>query len=301
MTMKVIEICEALLIHSNQPLDSSSIDQLAREYGYINNSESIRTSISARLSEDIKKNGEQSKFSRFSEGYFGLREWLNRSEYREYTIKEPVNNKMSEILAVFPKKYISHFIEHNGITISNLSTQPFINICEPMVRYEAENNYEKIQLVSSFVVRFKNEILCFMRSKALPEKRLSNVKSLNFGGHIEYQEIIGLFDAFDPQSDIPWIERELTEEINISSYYHITPIGYLYDGNTTLGQQHLGLIYDVELSNKFVEINEKRFFYNLSFIDIDTLINSMYDYDSWSQYIIKFYKRNSLRFKGFDL
>ena len=217
---------------------------------------------------------------------------MNRSEYREYIIKEPVNNKMSEILAVFPKQYISHFIEHNGITVSNLSTQSFINICEPMVRYEAENNYEKIQLVSSFVVRFKNEILCFMRSKALPEKRLSNVKSLNFGGHIEYQEIIGLFDAFDPQSDIPWIERELTEEVNISSYYYIKPIGYLYDGNTTLGQQHLGLLYDVELSDKFVEINEKRFFYQLDFVNINTIRSQYATYDSWSQYIIDFYISN---------
>jgi predicted NUDIX family phosphoesterase len=299
--MTVIEICEAILRHSDQPLDSSRIEQLAKVYGYINNNESMRASISARLSEDIKRNSGKSKFSRFSHGYFGLREWLNRSEYREYIIREPINNKMSEILAVFPKKYISHFTEHNGITVSDLSTRPFIDICEPMVRYEAENNYENIQLVSSFVVRFENQILCFMRSKSLPEKRLSNVKSLNFGGHIEYKEILGLFDAFDPQSDIPWIERELTEEINISSYYNITPIGYLYDGNTTLGQQHLGLIYDVELSNKFVEINEKRFFYNLSFVNIYTLIDTINDYDSWSQYIINFYKRNSVRFRRFNL
>lgn len=299
--MTVIEICEAILLYSDKPLDSSSIEQLAKEYGYINNNESMRASISARLSEDIKRNAGRSKFSRFSQGYFGLRDWLKRSEYQEYIIKESVNNKMSEILAVFPQQYISHFIEHNGITISNLSTQSFIDICEPMVRYEAENNYEKIQLVSSFVVRFENDILCFMRSKALPEKRLSNVKSLNFGGHIEYQEIMGLFDAFDPQSDIPWIERELTEEINISSYHHITPIGYLYDGNTTLGQQHLGLLYDVDLSDKVVEINEKRFFYNLNFINIDTLMDNINCYDSWSQYIIHFYNRNLVRFKRFGL
>lgn len=299
--MTVIEICEAILIHSDKPLDSSSIERLAREYEYINNGESMRASISARLSEDIKKNGEQSNFSRFSQGYFGLREWLNRPEYREHIIKKTVNNKMSEILAVFPQQYISYFTKHNGITISNLSTQSFIDICEPMVRYEAENNYEKIQLVSSFVVRFENEILCFMRSKALPEKRLSNVKSLNFGGHIEYREVIGLFDAFDPQSDIPWIERELTEEINISSHHHITPIGYLYDGNTTLGQQHLGLLYDVELSDKFVQINEKRFFYDLKFTNIHTLIDNMNDYDSWSQYIIELYATHLNKFKGLKI
>ncbi len=287
--MTVLEICCFALNFHGKPATNIEIESLAKTLKIIESDRKLSNSISSRISEDIRKKKSNSIFARFDRGTYGLRKWLNNSSFKEYQPERREHDKMSEILAVFPRIHLSDFVNGSGIFLNSLSQKPFEEICEPMVRREAELTYEKIQLVSCFAIRFNDELLCFQRSKKLPEKRLSNVKSLHFGGHIEFSEINGLFDSFNPLSEIPWIERELKEELNINDEYQMTDIGYIHDSDNDLGRQHIGLFYDVSLSSKHVSLNEVKNFYNLNFINIKNLSKVIGDYDSWSRYIIEYY------------
>lgn len=249
--------------------------------------------IETAIKDDININGSSSTFFHAGNGKFGLRFWLNKNNIYKEVLTSQIGkiNPLEEMIAVFKKQYLNNFIKNKFFTNSRFSSKDFSEYLFPVERKYAETNENLIQLVSCFVIKYKNQLVTFRKTKFQPEKRLNyQKKCINFGGHIAYTEFYSLFDALDPDSFSPFILRELLEEAEITSSIRVNQIGLLYDKSTVIGRQHLGLVYEVTLQDKKIDIKEKKLFTDLKFESIDFLVHTKDDFDSWSKEIIEYYR-----------
>lgn len=289
MKRKLIEVIEYILMTENKPLTAEAIlKEIEKRDLYLFSGSTPKTTIRARLSEDIDREKNKSRFARLQKGTYGLRTWLSEfpGKYMEYDQTIRKNTLLDEILAVFDKSKINEIITSNGLNKVRIDSNWFKLNCYPKIRKDAEENFSSIQLVSAFIVRYGDKIITHTRSARSPEARLHGEKSIILGGHITYEEINSLFDPFDPASSHPFIERELNEEIKILKKYNITPIGLIYDSERDVSSQHLGLVYLVDMTTDEYEIGEKGFHINDMMLSIDEIVYDKEDFENWSLELI---------------
>ncbi|MBA5249237.1 MAG: hypothetical protein FE834_06870 [Gammaproteobacteria bacterium] len=196
-----------------------------------------------------------------------------------------MNKNLKEIVAVIPAPSIKKIIRKNGLKICDIPKDFIIKNSQAYVRYDAEQIYDVIQLVSVFVIHNSKKILIHKRSKRLPEKRLHEEYSTIFGGHILMEDLCSLFDPFDVKN-YGFITRELYEEVDLKKIEEIKPVGLLYDDSRDISKQHLGLVFSVKADLKDYQIKEKGFFIKHSAESINNLKNNK-NFDNWSKIIIK--------------
>ena len=95
----------------------------------------------------------------------------------------------------------------------------------------------------------------FKRTSGQTEKRLNNKLSLGVGGHMN------LCKSMEPEEKylIDELKRELFEEVKLLNgclIENIEFIGFINDDTISVGSVHIGLLYDIQVSNKDVYINE---------------------------------------------
>tara|TARA_R110001583_G_scaffold173897_2_gene328010 strand:- start:6028 stop:6957 length:930 start_codon:yes stop_codon:yes gene_type:complete len=287
--LTLLKVIALSLKRSNEPKTAEELlTYISNHNLYIFNGKTPKTAIRSRIATDIDKFGEESKFVRLQKGTYGLRSWLDESpdKYEEYIFEKSQELRMNEYLAVFDKEKLSEIIIDTGLTYKEIPADWFKVNCKQKVRYEAEKDFTLIQLISVFVIFFNGEIITHIRSKRAPESRLHGERSILFGGHITYEDISGLFNPFDPNSPMPWIKRELIEEVDIVDKYKMKPIGLLYDDSRSVSSQHLGLVYFVELSNESYSIGEKGYHIQDEFQNIERIKESSLDFENWSVILI---------------
>ncbi|WP_286270547.1 HTH domain-containing protein [Thalassotalea hakodatensis] len=289
MEKSLLDIIHIVLNQVQKPLTAEAIlKEIKSNNLYDFTGKTPKTAIRARLAENIDQFESASQFVRLQKGTFGLRKWLIESpgQYKEYEAKKKRNQLMDEYLAVFNRDTLPQIVSINGLNEVPIDSNWFKNNCTPMVRHEAEDDYSVVQLISVFIIKFKDKIITHTRSAKAPESRLHGERSIVFGGHITYEEVNSLFDPFDPNSTHPFIKRELEEEITVSSDSVMTPIGLLYDSTRDVSSQHLGLVYLVEMINEDYEIGEKGYHINDELTHISDVIKNKSDYENWSVELI---------------
>ena len=288
---RLIDYIEDAFNYSRQPLSAEDILRVITKYLQIQlNGKTPTTAIRARLSQDIEAHGERSRFARFARGKYGLRKWLHKypEKYTEFNVRASRDLRMEEDLAVFDRELLSQ-LSIDKLKFTSIPTEWFRENCFSLRRREAENDDQLVQLVSVFLIRYQNKILTHVRAGWAPESRLHGEKSVHLGGHINYEEIFGLFDPFDTDSDYPWVLRELFEEIDIkddSKLPKIKTIGLLYDDSRDVSKQHLGLCYLVDLLSDDFSIGEKGYHIDAELIDKNEIKIESSTFENWSRILI---------------
>ena len=156
-----------------------------------------------------------------------------------------------------------------------------------MRRRDAEIDYDVIQLVSVFFIRYDGKILTHRRSKRLPEARLHHAFSAFLGGHLNPQDVMPLFRFSDPDQALYYIDRELHEELRLAHPPKTMSFrGLLYDPRTDVSTQHLGVVFDVELfSDEFV-VGERGFLTDLKLESVPHARDRISEFENWSQLLI---------------
>jgi HB1/ASXL restriction endonuclease-like protein with HTH domain len=113
--------------------------------------------MKAKLSVDILRNGPRSLFMRSEKGKFALREW--ESKYREHVADRYQKALFDEDIVVFPAKSLGGYIPGTGIYSGDFDHKHLLAKCYPMRRRDAEADPSVIQLVSVFLVRYKDRFL----------------------------------------------------------------------------------------------------------------------------------------------
>ena len=122
-------------------------------------------------------------------------------------------------------------------------------------RNELEEDPSFKQIIPYAVISNKESFYLFRRRSGQREKRLHNYFSLGVGGHMNPQNS----KESDEQYLINELKRELSEEVRLLNgclIEDIEFIGFINDDTIPVGRVHLGLLYNIRVSNKNIVINE---------------------------------------------
>lgn len=278
-----LDIAERYLKSEKKPLSAREITTLAIRDGILKTQgKTPWQTMKSKLSTDILTHGECSRFKRVFQGVFSLR----ALEAEEYVATRFQKNKLDETIAVIPKEKLTELIPRAGFWKRAINRQKLAHLAKPMLRRDAEETYDVIQLVSVFLVLYEGMYLTHMRSARLPESRLHGQYSMMLGGHLSIEDFsqltLDLFSDENDLSDCTYILRELSEELILNTDPKVSPVGFIYDESRDVSRQHLGIIYLVELPRLSYEIGERGFLLNSKMEDIDQIRARRMDFENWS-------------------
>jgi predicted NUDIX family phosphoesterase len=122
-------------------------------------------------------------------------------------------------------------------------------------RSELEEEPSFKQVISYAVISNNNSFYLFKRSSGQTEKRLHNQYSLGVGGHMNP----GHSEESNEQYFINELKREFFEEVGLlngCSIEEIEFIGVINDDTIPVGRVHIGLLYNIHMSDKHLVVNE---------------------------------------------
>lgn len=278
-----------VLKEEGRPLTAQQITTAAIEKGFLSTSgHTPSQTMKAKLSVDILRNGSRSLFKRSDKALFALREWADVNEHVADRYQKAL---FDEDIVVFPAELRSTYVPQIGLNTTPLESEGLLAECYPMRRRLAEEDASVIQLISVFVVRHGGKILTYKRSKRLPESRLHGFYSVAFGGHLNPEDVLHMFNIFDPEQSHGWLARELYEELRLedknNSIVGLNYIGLLYDDSRPVSRQHLGLVYDVTLLSDKFSIGERGFLMDPKFETPQQIKDRISDFENWSVILVE--------------
>jgi predicted NUDIX family phosphoesterase len=121
-------------------------------------------------------------------------------------------------------------------------------------RSEIEENPSYKQIISYAIISNNKSYYLFRRTPGQTEERLHNKFSLGVGGHMNP-------NSLKPEEHYltDELKRELSEEVKLQNgclIEDIEFIGFINDDTIPLGRVHIGLLYNIHVSNKELYINE---------------------------------------------
>ena len=136
-------------------------------------------------------------------------------------------------------------------------------------------------------VRQSQSFYLFKRTSKQKEKRLHNKFSLGVGGHMNP----GHFMESKEQYLIDELKRELYEEVKLLNgclIKDIEFIGFINDDTIPVGSVHIGLLYNIHVSNKEVYIKETDKM-TADWIDKPNLAEFYEGMETWAKITFDFY------------
>ncbi len=136
-------------------------------------------------------------------------------------------------------------------------------------------------------VRQSQSFYLFRRTSRQTEKRLHNKFSLGVGGHMNPNDC----EESKEHYLIDELKRELFEEVRLLNgclIEDIEFIGFINDDTIPVGRVHIGLLYDIQVSNKEVYINETDKM-TADWIDKSNLTEFYEEMETWTKITFDFY------------
>jgi len=282
-----LDVAYRVLKSAQRPLTAKEIADLGQAQGLLSSSgKTPFQTMKSKLSTDILQRRNESLFMRTEKGRFALREW--KEQLGEHIADRYQKALFDEDIVVFPATSLYKYISRVGLETNTNNSQTLVRELRPLRRRTAEEDNSVIQLVSVFILRCGVKILTHKRTKRLPESRLHGYYSLNFGGHLNPDDVAPLFNLFADEG-YPMLERELREEVRLP-YGAITRLmyrGLLYDDSRPVSKQHLGVVYEVELRTEEFEIGERGFLMDAKFESPVEIEKRIHEFENWSVILLK--------------
>ena len=136
-------------------------------------------------------------------------------------------------------------------------------------------------------VRQSQSFYLFKRTSKQTEKRLHNKFSLGVGGHMNPNDSM----ESKEQYLIDELKREIYEEVKLLNgclIEDIEFIGFINDDTISVGSVHIGLLYNIHVSNKEVYINETDKM-TADWIDKPNLAEFYEGMETWTKITFDFY------------
>jgi predicted NUDIX family phosphoesterase len=191
---------------------------------------------------------------------------------------------MQERLTTIPRSLFESLGSFHGVIGFEAKYRPIFNPANfiTVPRAAAEDDPSFKQLVVYFTVREGFDYVTYWRGKAKGDARLHAKFSFGFGGHVNEGDI----------SPLGALARELEEEID-GFVEHILFRGLINDDSDPIGKVHLGLFYEVQMSN--IERAGESNIEDLKFMEYRSLAG-MYDrMEGWSRHVYDFLEKSRLR------
>ncbi len=149
-----------------------------------------------------------------------------------------------------------------------------------LARAAAEIDPGHKQIIPYALIAHGDRVLHYVRGKKAGEQRLVAKGSIGIGGHMNDTDE-SLF-AWDENAYRAGVEREVKEEIEISSPYEDKIVALLNDDSTEVGRVHLGIVHVFRLAEPKVEKRESMI-KGLAFLSRTELLGRRDNLETWSQ------------------
>jgi predicted NUDIX family phosphoesterase len=165
---------------------------------------------------------------------------------------------MEELVLVYPTTDLWKLLTYKQKGLINGNSEVLKSIVQNgqfLKRSEAEEDPSFKQIISYAIISYKDSFFLFRRTTGGTEKRLHNMFSLGVGGHMNPDESMGSKEQYLTNE----LKRELFEEVKLLNGCQIEEIefiGFINDDTIPVGRFHIGLLYNIRVSNKEVYINE---------------------------------------------
>ncbi len=292
MPQTFLQIAEIILRETRKPLTPQEIFRKAEEQKLLQSKgKTPEFSMKARISTDIRNNGFNSKFMRVGPNRFAL---------REFGLKEHISQPFKKSI---PKEIIT-CVKHNKLDSIKSNFGLFTDLdnlyeiidkknLTPLERKVAENSLEYKQLISYVILtNEKGEVLIYRRGAySNAHEMLKGSACLGFGGHVQNIDTERLFKGF--AGVFHTAEREVSEELKGVIPTDLEIVGYINDDSSPEGVKHLGVVLQGKIPKEFdiINVGKELSVNGLKFMTPTELYDHFYDFEFWSQLVIKqFYK-----------
>jgi predicted NUDIX family phosphoesterase len=122
-------------------------------------------------------------------------------------------------------------------------------------RSELEEDPSFKQIIPYAIISNNESFYLFTRTSGQTEKRLHNKLHLGVGGHMNPGSLTEAGEGYL----VSELKRELFEEVKLLDGCKIEDIefiGFINDDSIPVGRVHIGLLYNIRVSNKDVVVNE---------------------------------------------
>jgi predicted NUDIX family phosphoesterase len=159
-------------------------------------------------------------------------------------------------------------------------------------RSELEEDPSFKQIIPYAIISNRDSFFLFRRTSGQTEKRLHNKYTLGAGGHMNPG---GSMESKEEYL-INELKRELFEEVRLLNgclIEDIEFIGFINDDTIPVGRAHIGLLYNIHVSNKEVYINETDKM-TAKWVDKSSLAELYNGMETWSKIAFDFYIKDTI-------
>jgi len=198
-------------------------------------------------------------------------------------------NNMEELVFAFPTDefwklmpYKIGLIKENSEVLKRIVQNGLF-----LRRSELEEDPSFKQIIPYAIISHNESFYLFRRTSGQTEKRLHNKFSLGVGGHMNPNDSMELKEQYL----IDELKRELYEEVKLLNgclIEDIEFIGFINDDTIPVGSLHIGLLYNIHVSNKEVYINETDKM-TADWIDKSNLAEFYEGMETWTKITFDFY------------
>ena len=199
-------------------------------------------------------------------------------------------NNMEELVFAFPTDELWKLVTYNKKGLIKGNTEVLKKIVQNgqfLGRSELEEDPSYKQIIPYAVISNKDSFYLFRRSSGQTEKRLQNLFSLGVGGHMNPNVSM----ESGEQYLIDELKREFYEEVRLLNGCLIENIeftGFINDDTIPVGMFHIGLLYNIKVSNREVYINETDKM-TAEWIDRYNLAEFYEEMETWTKIAFDFY------------
>jgi predicted NUDIX family phosphoesterase len=154
-------------------------------------------------------------------------------------------------------------------------------------RSELEEDPSFKQIIPYAIISNNESFYLFTRTSGQTERRLHNKLHLGVGGHMNP----GSSREAGEQYLINQLKREFFEEVKLLNGCFIKEIefiGFINDDSISVSRVHIGLLYNIHVSNKDVVVNEKDKM-TAAWIDKPDLVDYYEEMETWTRIAIDYY------------
>ena len=112
-----------------------------------------------------------------------------------------------------------------------------------MPRSQAEKDPTHKQLIPYVIMACGGKYLSYVRGRRAGEARLTGLRSIGIGGHINPRDDMPLFHADFYQTYVAAVEREVAEEVSVGAHHSDRIVALLNDDSNDVGRVHLGIVH----------------------------------------------------------
>ena len=199
-------------------------------------------------------------------------------------------NNMEELVFAFPTDEFWKLMTYKKKGLIKENSEVLKRIVQNglfLRRSELEEDPSFKQIIAYAIISNKESFLLFRRTSGQTEKRLHNKFSLGVGGHMNPDDSMGSREQYLNDQ----LKRELFEEVRLMNgclIEDIEFIGFINDDTIPVGSVHIGLLYNIHVSDKEVYVNETDKM-TAEWIDKPDLAEFYEGMETWTKIAFDFY------------